>query len=386
MNAPIQMESRELGERLKAARSRAGLTQGRAADRLGLARTTLVAIEKGQRPVKAEEIRSLTMLYGVSVNSLLRPSAVHVELVPHFRSLKGANDDAVADATRLLNDLAAAEVELEHMLGKPLSTAYPPERPILAGEVKEQAEEAAMELRHRLGIGLAPVNDMISLLELEIGIRVFVRPLGDGRISGLFAYHDQIGACILINKNHPRERRALTGAHELGHFVSNRRDPDVFIEDGKENSKEERFATAFGLAFLLPAILVRKRFDEFVTDEKHFSPRHLIFMAHALHVSTEAICRRLEDMKLLPRGKWESLKERGFSGEIERQALGDQPQGEASVFPPRILYLAAEAFGRGLVSEGQLAGMLRMNRVEIREMLDLLDSGKYDDAESIPVK
>ncbi len=386
MSAPIKMESRELGQRLKAARSRAGLTQGHAADRLGLARTTLVAIEKGQRPVKPEEIRSITMLYGLSVNALLRPSAVHVELVPHFRSLKGANDDAVADATRLLNDLAAAEVELEHMLGKPLNPSYPPERPILAGDVREQAEDAAMELRHRLGIGLAPVSDMISLLDLEIGIRVFVRPLGDGRISGLFAYHDQIGACILINRNHPRERRSLTGAHELGHFVSNRREPDVFIEDGKVNSKEERFATAFGLAFLMPAILVRKRFHDFVTDGKLFSPRHLIFMAHALHVSTEAMCRRLEDMNLLPRGKWESLKERGFSGETERQGLGDKPRGEGSIFPPRIQFLAAEAHGRGFVSEGQLAGMLKMNRVEVREMLDLLDSGKYDDVESIPVK
>lgn len=380
------MESRELGERLRAARSRAGLTQSHAADRLGLARTTLVAIEKGQRPVKPEEVRSITNLYDVSVNTLLRPSAVHVELVPHFRSLKGAKEDAVADATRLLNDLAAAEVELEHLLGKPLNPSYPSERPILTGDVKEQAEEAAMEFRHRLGIGLAPVNDMVSLLELEIGIRVFVRPLGDSRISGLFAYHDRIGACILINQNHPRERRALTGAHELGHFASNRREPDVFIEDGKENSKEERFATAFGLAFLMPAILVRKRFHEFVSEKNLFSPRHLIFMAHALQVSSEAMCRRLEDMNLLSRGKWESLKDRGFSGDIQLQVLGDKPRGEVSVFPPRIQFLATEAHERGLVTEGQLAGMLKMNRVEIREMLDLLDFGKSDDFEPVAVK
>ena len=43
-------------------------------------------------------------------------------------------------------------------------------------------------------------------LEMELGVRVYVRRL-DGRISGLFAYDDGLGACMLLNANHPRDRR-----------------------------------------------------------------------------------------------------------------------------------------------------------------------------------
>ena len=49
----------ELGEQLRGARSGANLTQDAAAASLGMARTTLVAIEKGQRSVRAEELLAL---------------------------------------------------------------------------------------------------------------------------------------------------------------------------------------------------------------------------------------------------------------------------------------------------------------------------------------
>jgi DNA-binding XRE family transcriptional regulator len=42
----------ELGERLRSARSGANLTQDAAATAVGMSRTTLVAIEKGQRAVR----------------------------------------------------------------------------------------------------------------------------------------------------------------------------------------------------------------------------------------------------------------------------------------------------------------------------------------------
>jgi len=77
----------ELGERLKVARETANITQDAAARAAGIARTTLVSIEKGQRTARLEEIQTLSSFYGISANSLLRREAVHVDLVPRFRSL-----------------------------------------------------------------------------------------------------------------------------------------------------------------------------------------------------------------------------------------------------------------------------------------------------------
>src|SRR5439155_15657613 len=158
--------------------------------------------------------------------------------------------DATAhEAVDILSRLARAEVELENLLGITRVRNYPPERPILRGDVQAQAEQNALELRERLGLGNAPISDIVTLLEMEMGVRVYVRRF-DGRISGLFAYDDELGPCILLNANHPRERRTQTAAHECGHFLSTRRQPEVLHIHEMTNSREERYADAFGRAFL----------------------------------------------------------------------------------------------------------------------------------------
>lgn len=384
LNGLEAWEPRVLGERLKAARSKAGLTQEDVAQALSVARTTVVALEKGQRRVRPEEFRALADLYGLSANALLRPSSVHVDVAPRFRVTAATSGEAAVEAGKLLVDLAAAEVELERLLGQPLRPNYPPVKPILPGDVRRQAEDAAIELRHRLGLGLAPITDIVSLLEVELGIRVFIHSLSDGSISGAYVYDDKLGACVLLNRKHRRARRALTGSHELGHFVSVRGEPAVVDLSRVPQSREEKFASVFALEFLMPAALVRRYYNDLRTETGRFSPRHLILTAHALNVSNEAMCRRLEELSLLPHGTWASLEDRGFSGETVRQVLGDAvPEQEQLTMPPRLWLLAAGAYHRELLSEGQLARMLRMDRLEVREMLDALDAEGADDLDAV---
>ena len=78
-----------MGERLRAARSAANLTQEAAAASLGMARTTLVAIEKGQRPARPDELLAFSNLYGVSAGKLMSPDAIHVDIVAKFRRAEG---------------------------------------------------------------------------------------------------------------------------------------------------------------------------------------------------------------------------------------------------------------------------------------------------------
>src|ERR1039458_1884673 len=117
---------KDIGERLRAARSNAGLTQQKAVDDLKLARTTLIAIEKGERRGRADEFRAMVALYGISVNTFFQSACAAVEFVPRFRALSGVSDQAATDAARLLSDLAIAEFELERILGMPLRRDYPP--------------------------------------------------------------------------------------------------------------------------------------------------------------------------------------------------------------------------------------------------------------------
>jgi len=86
----------DVGERLRVARDDANITQKDAAEKINIARTTLVAIEKGQRLVRIDEVRRLAKLYGTSVNALLRQESVHVDLAPRFRKLATSGDAAEA--------------------------------------------------------------------------------------------------------------------------------------------------------------------------------------------------------------------------------------------------------------------------------------------------
>ena len=385
---------KDVGERLRAARSNAGLTQQKAADDLKLARTTLIGIEKGERRVRADEFRAMVELYGISVNTFFQSECAAVELVPRFRALSGVSDQDATDAARMLSDLAIAEFELERVLGMPLRRDYPPERRIGPGAIREQGEDAALDTRQRLGLGLSPVNDLVSLLELEVGIRVFVQPLKSSAVSGLFVFDETIGACMLLNRNHPRERRALTAAHEYAHFLATRQQPDVLSEPTRgAQSREERFAAAFAPALMMPAAAIRRRFEDLRPEAGRFSPRHLILLAHQFNVSEEALCRRLEELGLVRAGMWESLRGRGFSGEFVREVLGDKAKVQETPVSPRIWYLASEAYRRDLLSEGQIANRLGMDRVSVRAMLDstitLLDgpgTEALDDLESVPVE
>jgi Zn-dependent peptidase ImmA (M78 family)/DNA-binding XRE family transcriptional regulator len=367
----LTLDPRELGERLRIARTEVSLTQEEAAKAIGMARTTLVAIERGQRAVRPDELIALAALYRVTVARLASPDAIHVDLAAKFRRIEGKEaSKAVADAVSLLNRLATGAVQLERVVGQSSQMDYPPPIKLSPTMVVEQAEDAALSLRSRLGVGLGPIPDVISLLESELGLRIFFRPLSSGHISGLYAFDPAIGACILINANHNRKRRVQTAVHETGHLISDRSHADVLEEDEVPLSVEERFARRFGSAFLMPAPTVRSRFEQIAGAERRFELRQLILMAHQIGVATEAMCRRMEELGLLPQGTWNSLKDRGFAGELERLVLGESSlEHKPPLVPVRLAYLASIAREQELLSEGQLCDLLVVDRLELREAL-----------------
>lgn len=375
-----KLDNKEVGERLRRSREAANVTQADAASASKMARTTLVAIEQGNRRVRMSELQSLAQLYGVSANSLLRQEAVHVDLVPQFRKLKSSTQGE-EQAAKLLADFAKAEVELENLLGVVRSRNYPPERPLLPGDVIAQAEQNAQELRQWLGLGLAPVTDIVSLLELGLGVRVYVRRIDDGQVSGLYAYDDAVGACILLNANHPRERRTQSAAHETAHFISTRFQAEVLTELPGMNSREERYANAFARAFLTPARAVMQKFEEVTLGASHLTRRHVIVLAHYFCVSREAMVRRLEELKLTKSGSWEFfLKNDGITAQQVSQVLGDlvlPDQQKSEADRPTTLRLATlvhEVWKRDLLSEGQLARLLKLDRIQLRALLDEFDT------------
>ncbi len=372
---PGGLTPQDVGDLLRVARENAKITQAAAAANLEVARTTLVAMEKGQRRPRVNELQKLAVLYGLSLNELLRQNGPRVDLRPRFRHL-GEESEKLQAAIALLNNLVQAEVELEELLGIKRTRLDPPERPLLPGNVVIQAEHDAAELRQWLGLGLAPVHDIMSVLELQLGARVYIRKL-DPKISGLYAFDERAGACILLNANHPRDRRTQTSAHELGHFISTRRAPDTLHDGTPESTREERYANTFARCFLTPARAVHTKFRELTAGSSRLTRRHIILLAHIFGVSREAMVRRLEELELAKAGTWDWFIQHGGITDMQvREVLGDLVQPDNAKadarrqISMRMSVMASEAWRQGLLSEGQIARLLHIDRVDARGLID----------------
>ena len=390
-----ELSSQEIGRRLRLARENAGVRQDEAAEVIGTSRPTLVSIEKGTRGVRIEELQLLARRYGVSVNGLLRREAVHTDLIPRFRKMRETEDDHALEAVKLLNDLVKAEVELENILGIERRRHYPPEKGISQGDVVELAEKHAQELRDWLGIGAGPIGDIFSLIELDIGIRLYQRRLSSkSKVAGLFTYDETVGACILLNANHRLERRIHSAAHELGHFIGTRRVPEVLEENEQFLSRDERYASAFGRALLTPRKSFSESFKQYTAGADMLNRKHVIILAHQYNISREACVRRLEELELLRKGTWEWLKSKGgIKDHHAREVLGEGAErrdiAKTDADRPvshRMSLMAHAAWKRGLMSEGQLAELLKLRRLEVRELIDQIELEEFatDDVLKLP--
>ena len=378
-----EISAQEIGRRLRLARQNADIRQESAAQVIGMSRPTLVSIEKGMRRVRMYELQSLARRYGISVNALLRREAVHTDLIPRFRKLRDTEDNHVAEAVGLLNDFVKAEVELENVLGIKRRKSYPPERGISTGDVLELAEQHAQELRNWLGLGSGPITDIFSLIELDLGVHLYQRRLSkSSKVAGLFAYDNAVGACILLNANHPLERRIQSAAHELGHFLSTRQVPEILEEDERFLSREERYANGFGRAFLTPRKSFKESFRQLTTGSDKLTRRHVILLSHQHHISREACVRRLEEMGLVKKGTWDWFETNGRITDAQAlQVLGavakrtDPAKDDANrPISHRISLMAHAAWKHDLLSEAQLSELLSMSRVEVRGLIDQIET------------
>jgi len=367
----------ELGARLREARSARGWTQERAADALGVGRTTMVAIEKGERRLKPDELIRLAKLYGRKLSALLRPGApvedfsvqlrgalppeapVDADLLPHIHELERLSDDYL---------------ELERLAGAPAPRRDPPIYPTEALDPEEMAEDVATAERNRLALGDAPVLNLRAVLEGDVGLRIFYLDL-PSKVAGMFAFTQEHGGALAINRNHSRERRRHSMGHEYGHYLTDRYRSEITLLGRYERRPPaERFAEAFGRAFLMPAAGLRRRFNELARQRKLEgrgpTPGDLCRLAHFYFVSFEAMTRRLEELGLVRAGTWQRLQQQGFRVQQARRLLGLQEHPvEDALLPSRYRYLAVEAWHRGELSEGQLASFLRVDRLSARRLV-----------------
>jgi Zn-dependent peptidase ImmA (M78 family)/DNA-binding XRE family transcriptional regulator len=374
MPEPDALDPRILGQRIAEARKARGKTQEEMADFLECSRPTYIAIEKGDRAAKSDEIVKLASFLGRTVNELVRPTAPVVDLQPHLRAavekVKAADREALNAAIDELRRLAEDYRDLEKLMNAPLRFNFPPEVTLNPRiDPAELAESVAQQERQRLGLGDQPVIYLRSMLEWDVGLRIFYWNL-PSPIAGMYAYTADLGCCILVNRKHPPERRRVSMLHEYGHLIVDRYKPGIdYLTMPGRKPANERFAESFALSFLMPTSSVRQRFHDTVTTTGDFRVAELRQLSHFYYVSVEAMALRLEQLGLIQKGSSQFLKESKFSPREAAELLGLQSQPVNHFpFPDRYKYLAVAAYERGEIGDSDLANYLRCDIVEAREI------------------
>ena len=137
-------------------------------------------------------------------------------------------------------------------------------------------ENAALKLRDAWDIGLAPITNLLELLE-ENAIRVYeVRNIDD--FDGLSARVGDFHV-IVINKDLSADRIRFTAAHELAHILC----------EFPKDSQKEKLCHAFAGALLLPKAILEK---ELMKKREQITIWELEEIKKIYGISIQAIVKR----------------------------------------------------------------------------------------------
>ncbi len=237
-----------IADRIRLARKKAGLSL-RALSAAMDRKVTAQAIGKYERN---EDIPSsgvliaLARALGVSLAYLMDTQGINLSGVEFRKKASTSGRDRAQVETEVLEWI---ERYLQIELALELDSAHwqsPVAKPRRLRRIGE-AEQLALDVRRAWELGNDPIPNMTELLE-EKGLKVLTAALPN-RVSGFTCLvkrpRDQPDLpVIVVNNQFSLERRRLTLAHELAHRV--------FDTNSLPDKEEEKAATAFAGAFLMP--------------------------------------------------------------------------------------------------------------------------------------
>lgn len=231
--------------RLEMARAIRQMTATDLASAASISAPWISQIENVKKTPGPELVRELARVLNFPVEFFYRP----VKSQPpsdafHFRATSklAKKDEATA---RSLSTLA---IELSDWIETTYHSPAPavPEVQDLIGSDDELApEQAAEAVRGAWGLGVAPIRNLLQLLESK-GAKVYS---AGGPLQAIDAFSFRHGATpvIFLNVHKSAERLRFDLAHELGHLVMH--GGSLNVEPGKE---KEQAANDFASSFLMP--------------------------------------------------------------------------------------------------------------------------------------
>ena len=367
-----------LGQRLKLARSAAGLSLRGLEERIGN-RVTAQAIGKYERDESVPSSGVLIALADallVSVDYLAGDQEMALEGV-EFRkkSLTSKREEMQVEAKVL--HLLERYLMIEEFLGLPsLDWDKPREAPYPVVNDPSEADHAAYSLRRHWGLGLDPIPNLVELLE-ERGIKVLSCALDniDGLMARVRRADKSTVPVLVVNDSHWGERQRLTMAHELGHMVLEV-GAAVRPPHGGRKVDNEQAAFRFAGAFLMPAEVLWAAMGKHRTS---IGWSELFALKKLFGVSVQALTYRCKDLGIfgptLFRRLFHELSRLGW-----RKPPYQEPYAMPCEEPQRFERLCFRALAEGAISEAKAAELLETSVHELNQRMEEPPDLEYDKA------
>ncbi len=266
---------RKFGNRLRLARKMAGLSMEDLVKKSEgvVTKQAISKYEKGIMKPSIDVLIRLATALGVKPEYFYRHSKIELLRI-QFRKRSKLPVKIIESLKQRTIDFLERYIELENILGVHEKFINPLIN--LSIEDLQDVENASLKLRKKWKLGLAPITNLLELLE-ENSIKVYeVQNVKD--FDGLTASVGDIHA-IVINKDLPADRIRFTAAHELAHILC----------EFPKNSQKEKLCHAFAGALLLPKVILER---ELMKKREQITLWELGEIKQSYGISIQAVVKR----------------------------------------------------------------------------------------------
>lgn len=329
------------GERIRAARKIAGLSQQNLADHVPVTKQSISKYERDEAMPGSEVLLAIAGTLNVPVDFFLRgrpmPPLTEPAYRAHHSKLRKRDLDSVQAQVR---EWLERYLELEQILPRTCQRKWslPPHLPRAIRDL-EESELAAETLREEWELGDDPIESMVEVLE-DRGGKVMDLD-GPKGFDGL-AFWAEKTPVIVYSSEAQGDRQRFSMAHELAHLL---------LEPG-EDGDAEKVANRFAGAFLLPE---RRLIAEIGEDRSNLGIRELQILKHKYGMSMQAIIYRAYDLEVISDHVRKKLF-RTFSARGWRKEEPGQPVRRET--PVRMEQMAAMLLAEDALSRSRVAELL----------------------------
>ncbi len=349
--------SEKFGQRLKAARKMAGMSQQALADATDK-RVTKQAIskyEKGQMKPDGNNLLALANALNLGTGYFFRESTVNLSKIEFRKKSRLSQKEIDRIESRTL-DFLERYIEIEEIVGQRALF----NNPLQDFKIRSynDVDAAAEKLRDEWDLGESPISNLMELLE-DKGICIYEIEAND-RFDGLSGFVGKIPV-IILNASFELVRKRFTLAHELGHILLKFPKREVM-----EPRLKEKMCHAFAGAFLLPNSAIS---NELFGKRQNIVEWELKKLKGIYGISLAAIMARAHHLKLITDSRY-----RRFCIHVNTMGWRQNEPGEylgkerANRFKQLIYYAVAE----NIVTMSKGAELLNVKLPQFRRKFQLV--------------